>query len=182
MRDGLLQRFWFGCRHRFSWPRQSEDGEYYQVCLECGVKYRYDWNRMRRTARVRGTETAVAVTCKSQRRRGRTNAWQTRERRLQTSVPVQFRPKGSSESWRVGRSENISRSGLLFTVEGDLPAVGSELELVFLLPAEICGTAAATVLCHARVARIKESTRKELARVAAAISDCVYIDSQTDTP
>jgi hypothetical protein len=35
------------CSHRFSWPQTGADGQDYQVCLRCGVRYRYDWNEMR---------------------------------------------------------------------------------------------------------------------------------------
>lgn len=41
------------CTHRrFAWPRTDSSGRYYQVCLDCGVAYEYDWEAMRRTSRV----------------------------------------------------------------------------------------------------------------------------------
>lgn len=38
-----------GCAHRFSWPRVDDKGRHYQVCLDCGIAYEYDWKTMRRT-------------------------------------------------------------------------------------------------------------------------------------
>jgi hypothetical protein len=45
----MLRKLLFGCSHRFSWPMKLPDGTYYQVCINCGVEYGYDWERMRRT-------------------------------------------------------------------------------------------------------------------------------------
>src|SRR6266852_6018089 len=36
------------CSHDFLWPRRAADGDYYQVCLLCGVEHKYDWEHMRR--------------------------------------------------------------------------------------------------------------------------------------
>ncbi len=176
MPDTLLQRIWFSCRHQFSWPRRSDNGDYYQVCLECGVKYSYDWHAMRRTARLDETEaSASALGRKPMRKCSGKNGWHPRERRLRTQVPVQFRVKGATGEWRTAQSENISRSGLLFSVEGETPATATDIELVFLMPAEICGTDPADVLCQARVVRVSESSRHQRTRVAAAISDYVFL-------
>src|SRR6266568_4599778 len=40
------------CSHEFLWPRRAADGHYYQVCLLCGAKYKYDWKSMQRIERV----------------------------------------------------------------------------------------------------------------------------------
>jgi len=45
----LLHR---GCTHRFSWPRVSQSGNHYQVCLDCGAAYEYDWQKMRRSKKL----------------------------------------------------------------------------------------------------------------------------------
>ncbi len=176
MPETLLERILFTCRHQFSWPRRSDDGDYYQVCLECGVKYRYDWHSMRRTARLDDKEaSSSALGRKPMRKCSGKNGWHPRERRLRTHVPVQFREKGMTGEWRTARSENISRSGLLFSLEGELLPVGSDIELVFLMPAEICGTEPADVLCQARVVRVSEPGRHQPAKIAAAISDYVFL-------
>ena len=40
------------CSHEFLWPRRGADGHYYQICLLCGAKYKYDWKRMQRIGRM----------------------------------------------------------------------------------------------------------------------------------
>src|SRR5438270_1028148 len=40
------------CSHEFLWPRRAADGHYYQVCLLCGAKYKYDWKSMQRIERT----------------------------------------------------------------------------------------------------------------------------------
>jgi CheY-like chemotaxis protein len=46
----FLERFvGRGCWHRFSWPRNNDNGGHYQICLTCGAAYQYDWKVMRRT-------------------------------------------------------------------------------------------------------------------------------------
>src|SRR5213082_2291761 len=40
------------CSHEFLWPRRAADGNYYQVCLLCGTKYKYDWKSMQRMERT----------------------------------------------------------------------------------------------------------------------------------
>src|SRR6059058_5054532 len=40
------------CSHEFLWPRRAADGHYYQVCLLCGAKYKYDWKSMQRMGRT----------------------------------------------------------------------------------------------------------------------------------
>src|SRR2546427_565247 len=40
------------CSHEFLWPRRAADGHYYQVCLLCGTKYKYDWKSMQRMERT----------------------------------------------------------------------------------------------------------------------------------
>lgn len=39
----------FGCNHRFAFPiRLRGTDTPYQVCIQCGAEYEYDWKRMRR--------------------------------------------------------------------------------------------------------------------------------------
>jgi len=40
------------CSHRFAWPRVDAIGRHYQICLDCGTAYEYDWKGMRRTGRL----------------------------------------------------------------------------------------------------------------------------------
>jgi hypothetical protein len=177
---------WFSCRHQFSWPRRSSNGDYYQVCLQCGVRYRYDWNAMRRTSRweheVKPVEIGVARN--SVRKRGvagpqpvpaevaKVSRWHPRERRLRFEVPVLYRPAEASE-WLHGQTENISRSGLLFQAKAEL-SPGTPLELILEMPAELSGAAGAKVICQAKVARVASSGKGE-ARLAAIIVDYQFL-------
>lgn len=171
----LLQRVWFGCYHKFSWPRRSDDGNYYQICLECGVRYKYDWRMMRRTSRLDETDAApTTIARKPARNSGGNNSWRPRERRLRTESVVQFRAKGRRE-WSPGQAQNISRSGLMFTAEEPLPLVESAIEVALVMPAEICGEAPAEVLCQGRVVRVSEAGRRQPARIAVAIADFAYV-------
>jgi hypothetical protein len=44
----LLKRL-LRCPHRFTWPRTDAFGRHYQICLDCGTEYEYDWKVMRQT-------------------------------------------------------------------------------------------------------------------------------------
>jgi hypothetical protein len=50
-----------GCAHRFSWPRVDAGGCHYQICLQCGTAYEYDWTMMRRTRRLIVPSTLATV-------------------------------------------------------------------------------------------------------------------------
>jgi hypothetical protein len=157
---------WFSCRHQFSWPRHSGDGEYYQICLQCGVKYRYDWSAMRRTGRweheVRRQEAEAprspvrkgggGLACRTRTEVAKSISWRPRERRLHFESPVLYREKAAPE-WRHGLSENISRSGMLFQAKEELPA-GTQLELILEMPPELTGATGAKVICQATVTRV----------------------------
>lgn len=39
------------CSHRFGWPRIDAVGRHYQVCLDCGTAYEYNWDDMCQTGR-----------------------------------------------------------------------------------------------------------------------------------
>ncbi len=152
MGESLLSRFLSSCHHQFSWPRRDDAGEYYQLCVHCGLKYQYDWARMRRIAPI---EDAVADTASSSMRRcGKKTAWTPRERRLRHSVPVQCRAAGS-DTWTEGVTENISRSGLLFRITATYEP-GTNLELKFEMPKELTGEASAEVIAHGTVARVTQ--------------------------
>jgi hypothetical protein len=181
---------WFTCRHQFSWPRHSGNGEYYQICLQCGVKYRYDWSAMRRTGRweheVKAQEMEASRSPGHKRssiftRRPRTelapgqgagSVWRLRERRLRFETPVLYRQKETHE-WLHGLSENISRTGLLFQVTEAL-AAGTQLELILEMPAEITGAAGAKVICQATVTRVARQD-KNRPRLGVAIGDYQFL-------
>ena len=49
------------CPHRFTWPRMDAFGRYYQICLDCGTEYEYDWNLMRQTKRLEPLPSVAAA-------------------------------------------------------------------------------------------------------------------------
>src|SRR6266704_1089118 len=93
MTTSLLSRIIWACPHQFTWPRRDESGGYYQLCVNCGSKYKYDWKRMRRTARV---EDELPPSTRSSHRASKV-VWKARERRLRHLVPVLYSVGGSQE-------------------------------------------------------------------------------------
>jgi PilZ domain len=149
----LLDRILFTCNHEFSWPRRTEDGSYYQVCLHCGVRYRYDWARMRRLDKMQAEPepTATQPGKRPVHKHDTRVTWHPRERRLKWTCEVLYRVKGTEE-WLSGQAENISRSGLLFLAADSFEG-GAELELALEMPVEIIGVPGTHVVCAGTVAR-----------------------------
>lgn len=169
MTTSLLSRIIWACPHQFTWPRRDESGDYYQLCVNCGSKYKYDWKRMRRTARV---EDELPAQTRSSHRPSKV-VWKARERRLRHLVPVQYCTSGS-QGWLPGVSENLSRSGLLFRASVEV-AEGASIQIKMEMPEELIGDSAAEVLCRASVARVTRiaATGKEPESflIACAIED-----------
>jgi len=178
MSGDFISRLLFSCRHQFSWPRRTETGEYYQVCVHCGTEYRYDWSKMRRVEQVSVEERAsVAENTTSIRRCGKKTAWTPRERRLRHNVTVQFRVVGS-KLWHEGTTENISKSGVLFESQDSLQE-GVGLELVFEMPKELTGDEPAPVLCKCTVARVTASQKESAVfHIACSVSDYEFMNSK----
>jgi hypothetical protein len=116
-----------GCVHQFSWPRRSPEGDYYQVCVNCGDEYGYDWDRMRRLGRK--PIAAVSTRPKAPERVVR---WISRARRIRLTGPVRYRPSGADE-WMDGELKNISKSGVLFAGTSPIPQ-GTRIELELDMP------------------------------------------------
>ena len=163
----------FQCSHQFGWPRRTQDGDYYQVCLVCGAEYAYDWSAMRRTEKRsrsnRERETAKkAPTARSHR------SWHPRERRLPWTVEAQFRSLGARE-WLTGKVENISRSGLLLISEYRLER-GAHVVLELEMPEAITGQHAFVARCTGQVARITSAPdNPNCNRIACTIEDYRFI-------
>lgn len=49
------------CSHRFAWPRIDAFGRHYQICLDCGTAYEYDWDGMRQTGRLKPLPSIAAA-------------------------------------------------------------------------------------------------------------------------
>ena len=79
------------------------------------------------------------------------NAYPPRAQRFVIQLPILFRQAGQL-GWSEGRSENISRSGILFRT--DIPVdVGTRLELSFKLRGEMGGEDVGVVMCQAQIVR-----------------------------
>ncbi len=74
-----------------------------------------------------------------------------RAQRFNLNLPLRYRLLGE-ENWRLGTTENISRSGLLFRAE-EMLQPSSQLEINLVLPAEIAGLSAAEVICRGEIVR-----------------------------
>jgi hypothetical protein len=153
MPQKLLQVLTLGhCSHEFSWPRRAEGGDYYQVCLLCGVEYQYDWKTMRRAGKLR--RPAAQATPNHERGHGKKPAWVPRARRLKLHTPLRYREK-TQAAWQQGTVDNLSQSGILFRGPHHLPQ-NAIVELRFEMPEEISGQKNSLVLCQARIIRSKE--------------------------
>lgn len=77
-----------------------------------------------------------------------------RAQRFYIHLPLRYRRLGEKD-WHTGKTENISRSGMLFEADELLqPAVQLEINLV--LPAEIAGLSSTEVVCRGEVVRTVE--------------------------
>ncbi len=55
------------CLHRFAWPRTDAFGRNYQICLDCGTAYEYDWDGMRQKGRLKPLPSLAAAENASQK-------------------------------------------------------------------------------------------------------------------
>ena len=90
-----------------------------------------------------------------------------RAQRFQLHLPLRYRRLGEQQ-WHEGKTENISRSGLLFQADEALQP-NSQLEISLVLPAEIAGLSATEVVCRGEVVRTVESREKLSPALAARI-------------
>ncbi len=80
-------------------------------------------------------------------------------------IPVKFREKGTAE-WHEGKTVNISRTGILFQSDMNLPPQ-SLLEMQIVLPHELAGESQANVCCWGPVVR-SDQNASEAGRTALA--------------
>ena len=155
------------CSHEFSWPRRTSTG-YYQVCLLCAAAYEYDWKTMRRGDRV---EDPVALTASPRRSGHKQPTWMPRARRLKLNISVRYRGKNLS-TWYQGIIQNISQSGVMFHGPQQIPA-NALIEMIFEMPEAISGQKNCSVLCQARMVRVKDAldNTEDAFGLAASILD-----------
>jgi hypothetical protein len=170
MSVAILQHLSFRCFHEFSWPRQSGDGRYYQVCLHCGARYGYDWAAMRRTKRLNNDSETVPTTLSDRP----TQRWRPRERRFRFEVQVLYRMHEEG-CWQTASTVNISRSGLLVraaeTVEN-----GTPVQFILDMPKEIAGYHQHRVLCKGTVVRTTQGAGSGQPLLAFTITDYEFVN------
>jgi PAS domain S-box-containing protein len=96
-------------------------------------------------------EVFMARTAQAQVRSIRQKVSPFRAQRFNLHLPLKYRLMGETD-WRIGTTENISRSGLLFRGDEMIP-LSAQLEINLVLPAEIAGLTAAEVVCKGEVVR-----------------------------
>jgi hypothetical protein len=171
--DAITSRL---CSHQFAWPRRRSSGDYYQVCLLCGVEYMYDWGSMTRTGRIEPAVPNGDSVYGNHRTRRRAN-WTPRARRLKVNLPVSYRQSGT-EQWHAGTVENVSQSGVFFEGTELLPQ-DTDLELIFEMPEEITGQVNSRVLCRGYVVRAaSRNGRPNQFTLAAAISGYSFLPEE----
>jgi PAS domain S-box-containing protein len=89
-----------------------------------------------------------------------------RAKRFNLHLPLKYRPLGEND-WRLGTTENISRSGMLFRAPEAL-SPNAQLEINLVLPAEIAGLASAEVVCRGEVVRTVEGDKQSVHPALAA--------------
>jgi PAS domain S-box-containing protein len=89
-----------------------------------------------------------------------------RAQRFNLQLPLKYRLLGE-DSWQIGTTENISRSGLLFRGEQMLRP-NAQLEINLVLPPEIAGISATEVVCRGEVVRAVEPEGSTLHPALAA--------------
>ncbi len=90
----------------------------------------------------------------------------SRAQRFQLHLPLRYRRLGE-KSWHDGKTENISRSGMLFQADEPLQP-SAQLEINLVLPAEIAGLSATEVVCRGEVVRTIEPHGEHLSPALAA--------------
>ncbi len=89
-----------------------------------------------------------------------------RAKRFNLHLPLKYRQLGEND-WRMGTTENISRSGMLFRAPEAL-SPNAQLEINIVLPAEIAGLASAEVVCRGEVVRTVEGDQQAVHPALAA--------------
>ena len=94
--------------------------------------------------------------------------------RFKTEEPVSARWTNGGVYEVTGTTRDVSSAGLFFYAEF-APADGSQIEVMFTVPAEVTGSEAKTVLCRGHVVRVE--TLKEPAASRTRYGVAVEMDS-----
>jgi len=90
-----------------------------------------------------------------------------RAERYTIRIPLKYRPSGTADWWE-GRTENISRSGVLFRTEHVIP-LQTPVDVLMALPEEVGDAGSGMVICNGRVVRT-EPPQPDEPRPAVAVT------------
>ncbi len=96
-----------------------------------------------------------------------------RARRFAIRMPLRHRVSGQI-NWHEGKTENISRSGLLFRGE-HLVEPKTLIEMSFVLPVEVFNQPAAEVICSGLVVRTEPPSGTSRSALGAKILDYYFL-------
>jgi hypothetical protein len=91
-------------------------------------------------------------------------------------IAMFYRLPGNKQ-WRPGRTENISRSGVLFRTDRQM-TLEAPIEMLLALPVEVGGGRNASVICRGRVVRLGVPGHDQEHAVAATITNYRLMHSQ----
>jgi hypothetical protein len=94
-----------------------------------------------------------------------------RAQRYPIHIPLKYRPSGTPDWWE-GRTENISRSGVLFRTEHVMP-LQTPVDVLMALPEEVGDAGSGMVMCNGRVVRT-EPPQPDEPRPAVAVTISSY--------
>ena len=101
--------------------------------------------------------------------------------RYSIRVAMLYRLPGNKQ-WRQGRTENISRTGVLFRTAHPL-SPEAPIDMLLALPVEMAGGRNASVICRGRVVRMEGAPGDDTERaVAATITNYRLTHSQGIDP
>lgn len=104
----------------------------------------------------------------------------TRAPRFQVQIPLHFRAPGDF-GWNIGKTENISRSSVLFQT-GKLLNLGTPIEMRFTVPPDIMNKAGGLVACRGKVVRtVTPTTPHARASFAVRILHCRFAHDGGDS-
>jgi len=113
------------------------------------------------------TPPEVAMSMQSaEPRRVQTEVPSSRAQRFHLQLPLRYRRLGEIQ-WHEGKTENISRSGMLFQADEVLQP-SAQLEINLVLPAEIAGLSSTEVVCRGEVVRTVQPNGTAIAPALAA--------------
>ena len=89
-----------------------------------------------------------------------------RAKRFNFRLPLKYRLSGDG-AWHQGTTENISRSGILFSAE-ELIQPHAQLEINLVLPPEVAGLSSAEVVCRGEIVRVVDPQQTTMRPALAA--------------